>query len=327
MTGFLDMSTLENISIVDFLSRLGHQPVRKIGREHFYHSMLRETKKDTPSFTVWDAGGKWIDRGGPGQTNIKGGGIVQLGLAYWPQLTFVEVLHKIKEVSNLDTSLIPEYIPPVKYAHEKEEEGYRFELVNTRPIGSNYVLTQYLKSRGILDVAKGYLSEVYYRHKSGAGDQRTFYAIGWQNEYGNWEFSNAKGFKSSVGAKGISVINGNPDHVVLFEGRFDFLSWLKEKQPHIMPTVIILNTIVFLNKIIERISDVPVVDVYFDHDGPGKRCTAQLLKEIPHAVDRSYEYQGYKDYNEKIKKEMEPPDYAQTSADQETRTFGTSPKR
>lgn len=99
---------------------------------------------------------------------------MQLGLAYWPQLTFVEVLHKIKEVSNLDTSLIPEYIPPIKYAHEKEEEGYKFELVNTRPIGSNYVLTQYLKSRGILDVAKGYLSEVYYRHKSGAGDRRTF---------------------------------------------------------------------------------------------------------------------------------------------------------
>lgn len=304
MTGFIDMSTMENISIVDFLSRLGHHPVKKSGREFFFHSMLRETKKDTPSFTVWDAGGKWIDRGGAGETNIKGGGIVQLGLAYWPQLSFVEVLHKITEVNNMDVSLIPEYRPPEKYAPEGEKESYKFELVNTRPIGSNYVLTQYLKSRGILEVASDHLSEVYYRRTDKTEDQPTFYAIGWQNEHGNWEFSNAKGFKSSIGAKGVSIVKGNPDHVVLFEGRFDYLSWLKEKQPEILPTAIILNSIVYLDKVIGRIRDIPKIDVYFDNDGPGKKCTTQLIAEVGHAVDRSYEYQGFKDYNEKIKNGM-----------------------
>jgi hypothetical protein len=327
MTEFIDMSTLENISIVDFLSRLGHHPVKKSGREFFYHSMLRETKKDTPSLTVWDAGGKWIDRGGPGETNIKGGGIVQLGLAYWPQLPFVEVLHKIREVNNMDTSLIPEYRPPEKYVPETEEAGYKFELVNTRPIGSNYVLTQYLKSRGILDVANDHLSEVYYRRTDRSGEQPVFYAIGWQNEHGNWEFSNAKGFKSSIGAKGVSIVEGSPDHVVLFEGRFDFLSWLKEKKPEPQPTAIILNSIVYLDKVIDRIRDIPKIDIYFDNDAPGRKCTSQLIGEIGHAVDRSYEYQGYKDYNEKIKNGMEPQINPAMAAGLDQQNLRAVPKR
>lgn len=327
MPEYVDVSTLEGISIVDFLARLGHHPVRKVGKEHFYHSMLREIKQDTPSFTVWDSGGRWLDRGGAGEANIKGGGIIQLGMAYWPRLSFVEVLHKIQEVNNMDTALIPEYVPPIKYPSQHEEPGYKFELVNTRPLGSNFILTQYLQTRGILDVADGHLHEVYYRHKDKPDDQRTFYAVGWQNEHQNWEFSNAKGFKSSTGAKGISIVPGNPDHAVLFEGFMDYLSWLKENRPQVLQTAIILNSIVLLNHAIEKIKDVPRVDVYFDNDSPGRRCTAQLLKEVPHAVDRSYEYRGYKDYNEKLMKDMGGQDNGMTGPSQEFPNYHAGPKR
>lgn len=327
MPEYVDVSTLENISIVDFLARLGHHPVKKSGKEHFYHSMLRDTKKETPSFTVWDGGGRWMDRGGAGETNIKGGGIIQLGMAYWPRLSFVEVLHKIKEVNNLDTALIPEYVPPKKYPAQQDEPGYKFEVVNIRPVGSNFILTQYLQSRGILDVAKGHLSEIYYRHRDKLDDQRTFYAVGWQNEHQNWEFSNAKGFKSSTGAKGISVVPGNPVHAILFEGYMDYLSWLKENRPQILPTAIVLNSIVLLDHAIEKIRDVPRVDVYFDNDSPGRKCTGQLLKEVPHAVDRSYEYQGYKDYNEKLMREMNLQERSATGQIQETQNYRAGPKR
>jgi hypothetical protein len=45
MPNYIDVATLKDISIVDFLARLGHHPVRKTGKEHFYHSMLRENQK------------------------------------------------------------------------------------------------------------------------------------------------------------------------------------------------------------------------------------------------------------------------------------------
>lgn len=67
----------EQGSIVDLLSRLGHQPVPKRGREKMYISMLRDDDTD-PSFSVNDELGVWFDHGAG-----KGGNIIDFGLAYW----------------------------------------------------------------------------------------------------------------------------------------------------------------------------------------------------------------------------------------------------
>lgn len=305
MPEYVDVSTLADISIVDFLARLGHHPVRKTGKEHFYHSMLRETKKDTPSFTVWDAGNCWKDWGGPGVTGIFKGGIVQLGMAYWPNRSFVEVLNKIQEVCNQDTALIPEYVPPKKYAPDPEKETFEWKLIDVREPGSNFVLSQYLHSRGLLDIAKALqVKEVYYKRTNNTENTSVYYAVGWQNEHGSWEFSNAKGFKSCIGPKGISLIPGDAHQVAVFEGYMDYLSWQK-LHPDSRPTVIVLNAITMLGYAMERIGNFQTVDVYFDNDGPGRKCLQELKKEIPVAVDRSYEYQGYNDYNDKLKASLQ----------------------
>ncbi|MBD1424053.1 toprim domain-containing protein [Sphingobacterium arenae] len=204
----------------------------------------------------------------------------------------------------MHVSMIPAY-KPVQYPTESQPKGYTFELVRAQPIGKNFVLTKYLESRGILDVADGHLNEIYYRNRHQTDNERPFYAIGWKNELSNWEFANAKGFKSSIGAKGISVIPGNPHHTALFEGYMDYLSWLKIKRPVPVPTAIVLNSIVQLRTAMERIKDVPVIDVYFDNDEPGRGCTKRLMETFPYARDRSDEYHGYKDYNDKLMNRME----------------------
>jgi len=300
MSKYVNVDDLREIAISDFLARLGHYPVRRSGKELFYHSMLRETKQDTPSLTVWDEGGKWIDRGGPNSTGIQGGSIVQLGLAYWPGLSFVEVLGKIKDTCDMQVSMIPVY-EPVKYPTEQEQKGYAFELVRTQPIGRNFVLTKYLEGRGILDIAHGYMQEIYYRNRLDIENKSIFYAIGWKNDQAGWEFTNAKGFKSSIGKKGISVIPGKPGHAVLFEGYMDCLSWLKVNRPDPAPTAIVLNSIVQLKNAIERIREIPEVDVYFDNDGPGRNCTQMLIDAVPQAKDRSGVYGSHKDYNDMLR--------------------------
>ncbi len=327
MPEYVDVSTLADISIVDFLARLGHHPVRKTGKEHFYHSMLRETKKDTPSFTVWDAGNCWKDWGGPGATGIYKGGIVQLGMAYWPNLSFVEVLNKIQEVCNLDAALIPEYVPPKKYAPDPEKGTFEWELTDIREPGSNFVLVQYLHSRGLFDIAKEQqVKEVYYKRTNNPENTSVYYAVGWQNEHGAWEFSNAKGFKSCIGPKGISLIPGDVHHVAVFEGYMDYLSWQK-LHPDSRPTVIVLNAITMLGYAMERIRNFHTVDVYFDNDGPGRKCLQELSKEIPQAVDRSYEYQGYNDYNDKLKASMHTPDRSGREPPTEMLSHQTGRKR
>lgn len=313
MAHLTNADDFRDLSIVEFLAKLGHHPVKKSGKELFYHSMLRETTGSTPSFTVWDEGGKWLDRGGPGPSGIQGGGIVQLAMAYWPQHSFVEVLGKISEVSGRQLSARPTYSQRSTHAEDRQDKP-AFLLVSTRPIGSNYVLNQYLESRGILDVAEGRLRELYYRHnKDEYRTSKPYYAVGWQNDLGNWEFADAKGFKSSIGKKSISVIPGNPDHATLFEGFMDYLSWLKDKKPAVHPTVVVLNSIVQLNKAVEKIKDIPKIDLYLDNDGPGRQTTKKFMEAAPHAVDRSDQYSGFKDYNEKLKADLQQKELAKNS--------------
>ena len=63
----------ETVSLVDLLSRLGFEPVKKRGKEHEYFSMLHDETK--PSFFVCDELGVWYDQG-----LAIGGGLILLGL-------------------------------------------------------------------------------------------------------------------------------------------------------------------------------------------------------------------------------------------------------
>ena len=251
MRSTTDINEIEQLSIVDFLARLGHHPVKKSGKEHFYHSMLRQTDRNTPSLAVWDLGGKWMDHGGPNATGIYGGGIVQLAQAYWPELSFKQTLERIAETMNLIIPIRSARVNSDYPIKDRQALGYAFELTQIQPIGTNKMLAKYLQSRGILEVAKTELSEIYYRNNNLADQHKPFYAAGWKNEHGNWEFADAKGFKSSIGAKGISVIPGSADHAALFEGYMDYLSWRTlEGSQTSAPTVIVLNSVVLLPKAI-----------------------------------------------------------------------------
>jgi len=301
MSTYVNIDDFKNIRISDFLAALGHFPVIKSGKELFYHSMLRETSRNTPSLSVWDEGGKWIDRAGANHSGIYGGGIIQLALAYWPQLPFKDVLHKINETLNLNPNIISQQ--PIKITNtENTPREYAFELVKIRPIGTNFILTKYLESRGIIDVAKDHLQEVYYKNHLNKDSMKSYYAIGWKNEHNNFEFATTNGFKSSIGAKGISIIPGeSPEHSAVFEGYMDYLSWLKNAKPISgSPTVFVLNSLVQLNKTIERIKKSKTIDLYLDNDLAGKQATKTALLALPQAIDRSNTYKGYKDYNEML---------------------------
>jgi DNA primase (bacterial type) len=304
MPGFVDIAPIRQFSIVEFLARLGHHPVRRSGREHMYHSMLRATAQRTPSLAVWDSGGKWKDWGGANTSGIDGGGIIQLGMAYWPNLPFIDVLHRVAEVCSLDTARIEGYRAPDRTLEAAPKSpGYR--LLHTTPVGTHNYLTDYLRSRGVLEEARQFMEELHYVHGNSPEGQRPFKAVGWRNESGGWEFSHPKGYKGSIGPKGVSVIaGGDPTRAVLFEGYFDFLSWAAVEGTPPMPTVVVLNSVAMLDRAMTHVQGKATVDVYFDNDDAGRGATGKVLAELPHARDRSDIYAGHKDYNELLKAEM-----------------------
>jgi DNA primase len=280
----------ERGSIVELLSRLGYQPVPKRGREKMYVSMLRKDDTD-PSFSVNDELGVWFDHG-----TGKGGNIIDFGLAYWKHLGFNEVVRKLQDTCQIEpgaaTAIRPEKKARVPY-HVVEQ---------VKPLGTHPAITTYLKTRGIFETAKKCLREVYYYLEDDEGVRKHFFAAGWQNESSGWEVRN-KFFKGCIGRKDVTVIRGHEKKAAIFEGFIDYLSWRFEN-PGADHSIIVLNTITMLTRGVEKAKAYSSIDIYFDRDKQGFLATKEFLKSLPYATDRSKAYEGYNDYNDKIKAQL-----------------------
>jgi len=281
----------EQGSLVDLLSRLGYQPVPKRGREKMYISMLRSDDTD-PSFSVNDELGVWFDHGAG-----KGGNIIDFGLAYWKNLGFNEVVKKIQEVCSITSTAPRIHRPrkPIKVQHVVEK---------VKPLGAHPAITDYLKSRGVFDVAKFYLSEVYYFVEDENDVRKHYFAAGWLNENNSWEVRN-RYFKGCMGHKGITLIPGHPKKAAVFEGFIDFLSWRYEN-PEADHSIIVLNTLSLLQQGINKAKAFSCLDIYFDRDKAGKSASRDFIKALPYASDRSAVYEGFNDYNDKLKAQLKP---------------------
>jgi len=301
MTTINPTTIKEQVSVAGLLARLGYQPIRPGARELVYHSMLREGDR-TPSFSVNDTLGVWYDHG-----TGKGGNVIDFGLAYWPNLTFREVLLKLWETAQLAAPVSS--FQPVNRRRRKAQKLPHYQVENVKAIGTARLISQYLKIRGIADIAPAWLKEVYYYVDNEKQERKHFFAAGHQNELGGWEIRN-KHFKGCLGRKAMTIISGDSRKAALFEGYFDFLSW-KTENPEANPTIMVLNSLSFIEQAIKLATRYPHIDCFFDHDKAGRAATRQLLKALPYASDRSAAYAGHHDYNDKLQAEArarrEPP--------------------
>ncbi|RVT99729.1 hypothetical protein EOD41_14895 [Mucilaginibacter limnophilus] len=287
MSSLLNAKDLkERASINELLERLGFKPVRKTGKEHFYVSMLRDDDH-TPSFAVDDALGVWFDHG-----TGKGGNIIDFGLAFWQELTFHEVVLKLQDKSLLSLASLP---LPRKHLSEKIP-NYVVEQI--KPIGSHPAITGYLKSRGVLEMARKDMKEVYYYIENSSGQRRRYFSAGWQNSLGGWEVRN-KYFKGCLGHKSITRLPGNQKKLAMFEGFINYLSWRTE---NVLAddSVIVLNSLSMLGIARQEAINYPDINIYFDRDNQGVLATKDLIKKLPYARDKSMVYDGFNDYNDKI---------------------------
>ena len=280
----------EQVCLVDLLAKLGHHPVKPAGRELLYLSMLRDS--DTrPSFSVYQKLGVWYDHG-----LAKGGNIIDFGMAYW-KLSFQETLDKIASV--IDLPVIKTTEPKRRHAHKLPH--YHVEQI--KELGNNPAITTYLKERGIWRAAQDKLKEIYYYVEDEKKTRKHFFSAGSQNETGSWEVRN-KYFKGCLGHKALTILKGDQNHLSVFEGYFDYLSWLTEQQPG--HTVIITNSVALLPQAISKAKDFTSVHLYFDNDKTGREATMQFKLQVPQSIDKSSIYQPHKDYNEKITANLIP---------------------
>lgn len=276
----LSIEEAKKIDMVGYLSSLGHQAASINGTNYWYLSPFR--KENKPSFKINVSLNRWYDFG-----LGKGGSIIDFCLLYFDR-TIPEIIQNLSgslaldRFQHFDTKKVgPDGQSKIKIVDE-------FEL-------TSYALISYLKQRLIpVDTAARYCKEIRYQLYD-----KTWYGIGFKNDLGGYEIRN-KYFKGSSSPKGITTIHNNAEQVAVFEGFFDFLSYLTICNEFELPKTdfIVLNSLVFFESTRSVLENYQSIDLYLDNDTAGQICRSRALSLSGQYRDKSSMYKDHDDLND-----------------------------
>ena len=272
---------IKTIPLATFMSRLGHEPVRRSGDKLWYKSPLRQ--EHTPSFKVETTLNCWYDFG-----SGKGGNIVDLAAEIYQSTDMRYLIHCIADSCPMPS--MQTVAPPFAPRHSAPS----FEDIRVVPLES-HALVAYLQERGIpTKISKAHCQQIHYCCRG-----KQYYSVAFANESDGYEVRN-RYFKGCISPKDISIrrIRDGPSaECAVFEGFIDYLSALK--LGIIGTDAIILNSVSNVNKAIPHLRDYKAIHCYLDNDVAGKIALGQLTKRFgTKVIDRSTLYSGFNDLNE-----------------------------
>lgn len=276
----ISLDTVREIDLVNYLSSLGHEPVRIRGHEYWYLSPLRDEK--TASFRVNRNTNRWKDWG-----DGEHGNIVDFAIKYhnW---TIAGLLN------SFSSTAIAHYgtRSSVKTIQQKPEPAIK--ILKEKPLYA-YALLSYLRDRRVpMEIADRYCREVWYTLHG-----NSYYAIGFKNDLGGYELRNPY-YKTSSRPKTITTYENASDELCVFEGFFDFLSFLSIHRNIKMRSLnfLVLNSLSFFEGARSYMEKHRLINLYLDRDPPGINLTLYACSFSKCYRDESGLYAGYKDLND-----------------------------
>jgi DNA primase len=268
--------------LVDFLARLGHEPVRRSGNELWYLAPYRGER--TPSFRVNVTKQLWYDFG-----LGKGGDIFTLAGELLQSDDFMAQARFIAEAANMTVAgwEKPTYLP-------KPTEPV-FEDVEVAPLLRS-PLTEYLSERGIpYAIASRHCCRLNYGVRG-----KRYFAVGFPNMAGGYEVR-SRFFKGCIPPKSVSLVKSEDtpsNECLVFEGFMDYLS-AETLQVTDNADCLVLNSVANVGKAEELLDGYGRIGCFLDHDEAGWRTLAALTKRYGARVtDRSSLYDSCKDLND-----------------------------
>ncbi|MDR0506336.1 MAG: toprim domain-containing protein, partial [Dysgonamonadaceae bacterium] len=148
-----------------------------------------------------------------------------------------------------------------------------------------------------LDLANRYCREVHYRNRD-----KDYFSIGFRNDNGGYELSSPPDFKGCISPKDISTIKNNSNTCLIFEGFWDFLSYLTlqkvEKSKH---DIAVLNSVANVQKAMDFLKSHREIYTYLDNDEAGQKATELIQSANATVYNRSTKYAEYKDMNDYLR--------------------------
>jgi DNA primase len=280
LQGCLTIDEARQIDLVDYLSKLGHSPSKIKSSDYWYLSPLRQER--TASFKVNRRMNCWYDHG-----IGKGGNVIDFAILYH-NCTVGEFL---KEVASRFSFHRPATLPLNKVDDSAE---CKIEICSERTI-SSLALERYLTQRRIpVSVAKEYCKEVTYKLNN-----KEYYSIGFKNDAGGYELRNQY-HKLSSSPKDIKTFSSAAKEAVVFEGFFDFLSFIaiQKNVRSINTDFVVLNSLSFFEKARPFMEQHKLVKLYLDQDKSGQNYSRYAMSLSNKYKDESHLYKNYKDLND-----------------------------
>lgn len=323
------IDALRQTSMRDILAVEGYDTSHT--RDGLFFSPFR-AKERTPSFHIDDAGHRWFDHGDPfnGVGGRRGGDTI----GFVQRLKGCSFLEALDYLCRYNPSVVPcgdAVTVPRGEDAILSDGGGEGTYAGTAVVAvmehiSDFPLRDYARSRRIPDaVLDRYCREVHYavQHRDGDGvvHSRRHKAIGFPNSGGGWVLryiagGKGRGKRSTGGGYTALDRDGRlmrqkearttAPSVIVFEGFFDFMSWIADKRPEGIPgdaDVVVLNSVANAPAAMPQITDHRTVIAMLDNDAAGDSATA-LLHEAADAagcrfVDARRLFAGYGDYNDK----------------------------
>ena len=276
----MTIAQARDISIVDILQNLGYEHTSTNGKESWYLSPFRS--ENSASFKLNLKLNRWYDHG-----EQIGGNVVDLIV----KLKKCTVSEALKYLQSCDTF---SFQKQTALAYERKKEGNCNNVLIVKRI-EHSALKQYLVSRGIINsYALMQIEEVHYEI-----DQKNYFAIGFKNKSDGWELR-SKYAKICLGKKDITLIDNECTVVKIFEGFFDYLSFLQiSDEKNINESdYLILNSAALVVKNISILEKYKVIELYLDNDSTGDKYTKLITERLPAAKDERFKYSECKDLNE-----------------------------
>lgn len=285
----------KQIDLVEYLGVLDYQPQKIRNNDYWYLSPLRN--ENTAPFKVNRHFNVWYDFG-----LSKGGNMIDFGILYF-KCSVSEFLDKL----NLQQPF--SFHPPLSTAKKNDVtpagEKAKIVIIDIRDGIQLLSLQQYLLLRKIpLPIANRFCKEIdflLYDKKSTA--------IGFKNSAGGYELRSPH-FKGSSSPKEVTLMGKDFSKTILvFEGFFDFLSYLAIHQrklillPKQQSNFLILNSIGFIEKMKPTLDEYASVHLYLDRDNRGIAVTQEILALGNKYQDKSNLYKDHKDLNEYLTNE------------------------
>jgi hypothetical protein len=288
----MTLDEIKQINIRAYLGQMNIHAVKDYGYYGMYHCPYREDWN--ASFKVDYSKNIWYDFGAN-----EGGSIIDLVI----RLNHCSFNEAVKQLENNTINCTNDCTNKHTNAETSQHHNadglslHRNQITNIQPI-TQPKLVEWIGERKIsLDLANLYCREIHYQNQSG-----NFFSVGFRNDKGGYELSSSPNFKSCISPKEITTIRNNRDTCLVFEGFWDFFSYLTiqkvEKSKH---DITVLNSVANIQKSMDFLKTHKTIYTYLDNDDAVRKAT-ELIKSANSTVhNRSSQFAEYKDLNDYLR--------------------------